>query len=175
MTKKLMTTAVNNSYYNTREYYTITTEKYLVQLTGGSIKFYDRAANRLLATIRGFSYLYTGAVKPDETELMALEKGKHFYIFSLDDFQQRKKVTIPYGCWSMDVLGAFSDDGKVLHIPVIKRDRKGVKSFFICHYTTDEYTLIRMDPISYKEYQAKWEWISRAFRLSKTCNIVPNV
>lgn len=110
MTKKLMTTAVNNSYYNTREYYTITTEKYLVQLTGGSIKFYDRAANRLLATIRGFSYLYTGAVKPDETELMALEKGKHFYIFSLDDFQQRKKSRfhMAAGLWMSLVLSLMT-------------------------------------------------------------------
>ena len=74
------------------EDYIINTDKFIIRITGGSVIISDKKTGAKLNQIKGYNYLYTGDVKPDETELFALENGKHFYIISLEDFTQKLKV-----------------------------------------------------------------------------------
>ncbi len=94
--------------------------------------------------------MYTGDVKPDETECMALENGKHFCIFSLKDFTQIKKVTLPTGYGSVDVCGKYSEDGSILYIPVNGNE--------LCLYETENYTLLRIEDRPDDEKWSDWRW-----------------
>lgn len=141
--------------WDTRDFFTITTDRFVIRITGGSVKFYNKESDSLFNTIKGFNYLYTGDVKPDEAELMALENGKHFYIFSLKDLTQMKRITLPKSYESLDVCGKYSEDGEILYVPVYKFD-DGYK-YYICQYETKNYTLLRMDSISSKEIEC-WKW-----------------
>lgn len=143
--------------YDTSDFFTMTTNSFIIRITGGSVKFYNKESNSLLKTIKGHNYLYTGDVKPDETELMALENGKHFYIFSLKGFSQVKRITLPRGYESIDVYGKYSKNGEALYIPVYKFDKE--YKYYICQYETENYTLIGMDFISNNEIKA-WKWLN---------------
>lgn len=143
--------------WGVRNFFTIATEKIEINITGGSVIFKYKENEELIKTIKGFNYLYTGDVKPDETELMALENGKHFYVFSLSNFEQIKKVTLPRNYESIDVCGKYSEDGKTLYIPVHRFIENEGYIHKICQYETDTYSLIAMDSISKEEF-ARWHW-----------------
>lgn len=133
---------------NARDYFTITTNKHIVRLSGGSVKFYNKENDSLIKTIKGYKYLYTGDINPDETELMALENGKHFYIFSLIDFSEKKRITLPSGYESIDVCGKYSADGNTLYIPIEKYINEKVGyGHWLCQYETENYELLKVEPI----------------------------
>ena len=127
----------------TKAFFTITTENFIIKLTGGSVIILNKKTKEKLKKITGYNYLYTGDVKPDETELFALENGKHFYIISLEDFTQKLKVTLPRSYEALDVYGSFSDDGKFLYVPVHKWSGNGYE-IYLCAYETENYTLLDM-------------------------------
>lgn len=148
-----------NSDINAKEFFTITTDSYIVRISGGSVKFYYKENDVLIKSVKGFKYLYTGDVNVSETEMMALENGKHFYILSLKDFTQTKRVTLPRGYESIDVCGKYSKDGKVLCIPVSKYiDEKERYGYWLCQYETENYTMLKMESIS-REEKDGWSWV----------------
>lgn len=64
-----------NFAFEANDFFTITTAKFVIKITGGSVKLFDKETEHLIHSVKGFNYLYTGDVNPDETELMVL--GKH--------------------------------------------------------------------------------------------------
>ncbi|MBQ4062017.1 MAG: hypothetical protein IJD14_04110, partial [Christensenellaceae bacterium] len=136
--------------FNKREFFTISTDNYIIQITGGSLIIFDKKTNNKLNQIKGYNYLYTGDVKPDEKELFALENGKHFYIISLEDFTQKLRVTLPRSYESIDVFGSFSDDGELLYVPIRKYVDNQYK-YWLCEYETVSYSLAGMKEISKSE------------------------
>ncbi len=100
--------------------FTIRTDCFIIQLTGGDLIIRDIKTSAIINQIKGYNYLYTGDVKPDEKELFALEKGKRFYIVSLEDFKQKMSITLPRSYEAIDVYGSYSEDGKILYVPVYK-------------------------------------------------------
>lgn len=139
-----------NHDWTTTTFFTITTDRFIIRITGGSVKFFDIEKDKLIHANKGFNYLYTGDVKPDESELMALENGNHFYIFSLKDFSQIKKVTLPDGYSSIDKCGRYSEDGSILYIPVSYGD--------LCLFETENYTYLRIEKIPQGSEWNKWFW-----------------
>ena len=140
-----------------RDFFTITSKNFIVKFTGGSIKFYDRQTETLLKLLKGFNYLYTGDIKPDETEVMALENDKHFFIFSLKDFSLIKRITLPKKYNSIDVCGEYSDNGKLLYIPSYCWTGN-TYDWKICIYETENYSLIGMESVSKDEIFTRWHW-----------------
>lgn len=131
--------------WSTNTFFTIYSDSYIVELTGGSIKVFKRKTKEELFRIKGYSYLYTGDIKPDESELFALENGKHFYVFSLKEAVQTKKVTLPRTYESIDLYGTYSKDGKSLFVPVAKYiDETEGYAYWICEYETEAYSLCGM-------------------------------
>ena len=130
--------------------FTIDTDKFQIVLTGGSVLIQDKATGETLNQLKGYKYLYTGDVKPDETELFALENGKHFYVISLTDFTQKLRVTLPRSYESIDVYGTFSEDGESLYIPVHKWGKNGYE-YYLCQYETKTYSLVSMEKISHSK------------------------
>ena len=140
----------------------VTSEHYSIYITGGSVKIYDRVTKVPLKIFSGYQYLYTGDVSPDEKELVALENGKHFYVYSLDDLEQRLRVTLPRGYEAIDVYPFYSEDGNVLYVPVQryiytdKEKERGYFEFSVCKYdVTKKYTLINTEKKDRKLY--RWD------------------
>ena len=133
-----------------RVFFTIITNNYIIQITGGSVIILDKKTSIKIKQIKGYNYLYTGDVKPDESELFALENGKHFYIISLTDYEQKRKVTLPRFYESIDVFGSFSRDGEFLYVPVYKFTDDQYK-YWLCEYETKSYSLVRMTEIDFSE------------------------
>ena len=133
----------NFDWQNTKEFFTIKTDKFIIALTGGSAIIRDKKTGETIQQIKGYNYLYTGDVKPDESELFALENGKHFYVISLKDFTQKLRITLPRSYEAMDVYGSFSEDGKSLCVPVCKYGTKRYL-YYLCEYETENYTLVNM-------------------------------
>ena len=130
--------------------FTIHTDKFIIHITGGSVVISDKKTGTLLNQIKRYNYLYTGDVKPDETELFALENGKHFYIISLEDFTQKLRVTLPRFYEAIDVYGSFSSDGEMLYVPQ-QRWRKDGYEYCLCEYETKTYSLVSMEKIPYSQ------------------------
>lgn len=126
-------------------FFYITTSKFIIHLTGGSLIAFDKN-EKLIKKFKGHNYLYTGDVNPQETEVFALENGKHFYIYSLEDFSLKHKVTLPRSYESIDLYGEFSRDGEFLCVPVMKYVVNEYK-YWLCKYETKNYSLISMEPI----------------------------
>ena len=110
--------------------FTIYGERYTVLLSGGSATVEDGRTGEQLTRFKNFNYLYTGDIKPDETEFFALENGKHFYVFSLETLTQKLRVTLPRRYEAIDVCGRYSEDGKILYVPAYKYDNGYHMSFF---------------------------------------------
>ena len=134
-----------------KAFFTICGERYTVLLSGGSAAVKDGRTGERLARFKGFNYLYTGDIKPDETEFFALENGKHFYVFSLKNFTQRLRVTLPRRYEAIDVCGRYSEDGKILCVPAYKYD-KGY-TYVLFRYETDTYTLVSMEQMRDAEWK----------------------
>ena len=132
--------------YAQRTFFTIRTDRFIIQLTGGSLIIRDIKTSAIIDQIKGYNYLYTGDVKPDEKELFALENGKHFYIVSLEDFKQKMRVTLPRSYEAIDVYGSYSEDGKILYVPVYKYVDEDYK-YWLCEYETTSYSLLSMKEI----------------------------
>ena len=126
--------------------YRVASNQFIVQLTGGSITIWDRQSNERLKSHSGHHYLYTGDISPDESECFALENGKHFYVYSLEDFELRKRVTLPRGYESIDMYGHYSEDGNYIYIPASRWVgneylSQGYYEHAVCKYETETYTL----------------------------------
>lgn len=138
-----------------REFFTIITEHYSIALSGGSVSVSDITTKTKLFTKKGFKYLYTGDVSPDEKVLVALENGKHFYLFSLETLSLLKRVTLPRGYDSTDAYPSFSPDGSELIVPVSRyKDETLGYLFFLCRYDTQNYNLISMTEVSFNDFPA---------------------
>ena len=129
--------------FDQHSYFTIKTDRFIIHITGGSIVISDRITGAKPKQIKGYNYLYTGDVKPDETEIFALENGKHFYVISLEDFTQKLKITLPRFYEAIDVYGSFSSDGNILYVPV-QRWRNNNYEYCLCEYETKSYSLVNM-------------------------------
>lgn len=140
--------------FDQKDFFTITTTRFVIKLTGGSVIFFDKNTGEKIKQLKGYNYLYTGDVNADETVLFALENGKHFYIFSLEDFTQKLRVTLPRTYEAIDVYGSFSKDGKILYIPVQKYVKRGYH-FWLCEYETQDYSLTSMTEIGMDKV-TKW-------------------
>lgn len=141
----------------------ITSDSFTIYITGGSVIIKDKTTGELLKRIKGHHYLYTGDINPDETECFALENGKHFYVYSLKNYELIKRITLPRFYDSIDMFGSYSDDGKFIYIPVqrwVKYEKKkdshlGRYKYELCKYETENYTLVdKTDIESQKEYDA---------------------
>ena len=127
--------------------YNVVSNKFIVQFTGGSIIIKDRHSDEVLKRYTGHHYLYTGDIDPDERSCFALENGKHFYVYSLDDFSLIKRVTLPKCYESIDMYGHYSEDGKFIYIPAsrwvgIVSISDGYYEYVVCKYETENYTLV---------------------------------
>ena len=100
--------------------------------------------------------MYTGDIKPDETEFFALENGKHFYVFSLETLTQKLRVTLPRRYEAIDVCGRYSEDGKILYVPAYKYDNG--YTYVLFRYETDAYSLVSMEQMSDAEWDKEWGW-----------------
>ncbi len=69
----------------------VKSENFFIEITGGSVKITDKHTNELIKIFKGYTYLYTGDIRPDEAEFFALENGKHFYVYSLKNFELIKR------------------------------------------------------------------------------------
>lgn len=139
-----------------KAFFTIYGERYAVLLSGGSATVEDGRTGEQLARFKDFNYLYTGDIKPDESEFFALENGKHFYVFSLADFTQRLRVTLPRRYEAIDVCGRYSEDGKILYVPAQKYDNG--YTYVLCWYETDTYSLLSMEQMRGAEWSKQWGW-----------------
>ena len=134
-------------HYEDKVFFSLTSNTFLVQITGGSVIIKDLRTGNEIKRFKGYNYLYTGDVKPDESELFALENGKHFYIFSLEDYSVRKRVTLPRNYESIDVCGMYSADGAYLYVPIQKYEKEAY-GYWLCKYETESYSLLGMERIS---------------------------
>ena len=139
-----------------KAFFTICGERYTVLLNGGSATVEDGRTGERLARFKNFNYLYTGDIKPDETEFFALENGKHFYVFSLETLTQKLRVTLPRRYEAIDVCGRYSEDGKILYVPAYKYDNG--YTYVLFRYETDAYSLVSMEQMSDAEWDKEWGW-----------------
>ena len=136
--------------------FTIDSKSFIIKITGGSVKIINKQTERLIKEFKGYTYLYTGDVHPEETEFFALENGKHFFVYSLRSFERLKRITLPRTYESIDVCGFYSDEGKVINIPAqryVYEDKAknfGHYEYVLCKYSTDNYDLIEKEPIPSK-------------------------
>ncbi|HIX46826.1 MAG TPA: hypothetical protein H9737_03950 [Candidatus Borkfalkia faecigallinarum] len=137
--------------FGNRDFFTIATDRYKIVMSGGSVSVSDSRTGEQLFQKGGFHYLYTGDVSPDENVLAALENGKHFYIFSLQNFGAPRRVTLPRGYESIDGYPSFSADGDELMVPA-SIYRAGEYHYFLCKYDTAAYHLLSMEEIGDDEF-----------------------
>ena len=160
--------------------YVVETQNYSVSFTGGSIIVSDRKTKQLIKRIKGFTYLYTGAIKSDETQFFALENGKHFYVYSLPGTELIKRITLPRGFASIDVAGFYSDDGKNIIIPASRyvydggtqtyqssmmyfptEVKTGYYEYVLCKYSSETLELAEKEAVAdyseFRKYRSKYE------------------
>lgn len=130
----------------------ITSNRFIVQITGGSVIILDRNTQKLLKRHKGHSYLYTGDISPDEKLSFALENEKYFLVYSLENFELIKRVTLPreYAC--TDMCGHFTEDGKYICIPGSKyipdkHSFGGRYEYALFYYAVDDFSLSQKMPM----------------------------
>lgn len=134
----------------------IVTKRFVIGIMTGRVIFLDRKTKKRLDPIMGFHHLITGDVKCDESELAVLENGKHFHIIDLNTFEVKKKVTVPRGTYTGDVYCTYSDDGKILTVPVQLYDYNDrCYRYFRCEYETENYTLVSKTEIKRENFD-RW-------------------
>ena len=132
--------------------YSVTSNKFIVQITGGSITVLDKQTEMPLKRYKGHHYLYTGDISLDETQCFALENGKHFYVYSLENYELIKRVTLPRGYECIDMYGHYAEDGTQICIPVKrwvgnKVTCEGSYEYVMCQYDAQQLTLMEMTTI----------------------------
>jgi len=132
--------------------YYITSNRFIVQLTGGSIIILDRQTQKQLQRDKGYTNLYTGDISPDEKLCFALENGRHFYVYSLENFERIKRVSLPSGYECIDMYGHFTEDGKYICIPgekwIPKQGACGGRSeYTLFHYDVNSLSLVKKTAI----------------------------
>ena len=126
--------------------YSVSANKFIIQITGGSISILDRQTQALLKRYSGHHYLYTGDISPDEKQCFALENGKHFYVYSLENFELIKRVTLPRGYECIDMYGHYTDDGSQICIPAHRYIKAntisgGYYEYVMCQYDAQQLIL----------------------------------
>ena len=139
--------------FGRRAFFTIETDRFRIVLGGGSVRIFDGQTKELRFRMNGFRYLYTGDVSPDGRLLAALENGKHFYLFSLEDLTLLRRVTLPRGYESIDGYPSFSGDGSELIVPV-SIYRTGEYHYFLCRYEAADCRLRSMQEVGYDAFPA---------------------
>lgn len=137
--------------FSPRYRYTVTSDRFTVEITGGSVVIKDAVSGEIRKCHSGFQHLYTGDISPDESRFFALENGKHFYAFHLPEGDLVKRVTLPRGYESIDVYGFYDADGAVLNIPAqkwisIRGWDEGYYERVLFRYETEAYTLLEKRP-----------------------------
>ena len=128
--------------------YSLESSLYRIEITGGSVRIIDKSTNTLKKECKGYTYLYTGDIHPNETEFFALENGKHFYVYSLDNLGLKQRITLPRTYEAIDVCGFYSDNGETITIPAeryVYEDKEkalGHYEYVLCKYASADYTLI---------------------------------
>ena len=127
--------------------YSVRSNKFIIQITGGSISILDRQTQTPLKRYSGHHYLYTGDISPDEKQCFALENGKHFYVYSLENFELIKRITLPRGYQCIDMYGHYSEDGTQICIPVNRyisanTSSGGYYEYVMCKYDAQQLELI---------------------------------
>lgn len=140
--------------------YCVTSDNFIIQMTGGSITILDRQTQTLLKKHKGHNYLYTGDISPDETQCFALENGKHFYIYSLKNFELIKRVTLPRGYECIDMYGHYTENGQHICIPAhkwigVEYLSLGYYEYVMCQYETQQHTLVEKNIIDNHD-QFRW-------------------
>ena len=142
---------------HTRAFFTIATDRYEIVLRGGSLTIADKTTPSAPFRKKGFRYLYTGDVSPDENVLAALENGKHFYIFSLQNFGAPRRVTLPRGYESLDGYPSFSPDGAQLLVPAVRYDHSADDPgyrFYVCRYDAHTFAPPALEEVGADRYPA---------------------
>lgn len=143
---------VINPYEGSEAFCIIITDRYVIGVKTGRVIFLDKKTKKRLDPIMGFHHLVTGDVKSDGSELVVLENGKHFHVISLETFEVIKTVLLPRSFMAMDVYCTYSDDGKILTVPVSKYDYDKRQYVYLrCEYETKDYTLISKTEITRDE------------------------
>ena len=146
--------------------YLLESSLYKIEITGGSVRIIDKYTNSLKKEFKGYTYLYTGALHPNEFEFFALENGKHFYVYSLENLELKQRITLPRGYDSIDVCGFYSEDGNIINIPAEryvyddKEQELGHYEYIICKYSSIDYTLVEKMDIPDK-HQYLWNDIKK--------------
>lgn len=137
-------------------WYDAKSENFVVRATGGSVVIVDKHTRNVLMRHKGLGYVYTAGIKPDERECFALENGKHFYVYSLKNFELIKRVTLPRCYEAIDVYGSYSEDGKVLTIPLSIKSGAWVHA--LARYETENYSLIGVESVDRENFQ-RCRWV----------------
>ena len=146
--------------------YLLESSLYKIEITGGSVRIIDKYTNSLKKEFKGYTYLYTGALHPNEFEFFAWENGKHFYVYSLENLELKQRITLPRGYDSIDVCGFYSEDGNIINIPAEryvyddKEQELGHYEYIICKYSSIDYTLVEKMDIPDK-HQYLWDDIKK--------------
>lgn len=95
----------------------IVSNSYVVLLSGRTVSIYNHQLT-LLQKLGGFSYVYRGAISPDERLLLCVANDNVFHLVSLADFSVSKhRVRKPY-TGSLEGRGCFARDGAGVYLPV---------------------------------------------------------
>lgn len=137
--------------------YTVTSDRFVITLTGGSIAISNRGTNGSSVRHGGHNYLYTGDISPHETQCFGLENGKHFFVYSLEDLQLIRRVTLPRGYECIDMYGRYSEDGRRICIPAHKwiGQDEGHWDYTLFSYDAQTLQLVGRDTIEDPE---AWHW-----------------
>ena len=96
---------------------TIVSNSYVVLFSGRTVSIYNHQLT-LLQKLGGFSYVYRGAISPDERLLLCVANDNVFHLVSLADFSVSKhRVRKPY-TGSLEGRGCFAHDGAGVYLPV---------------------------------------------------------
>ena len=130
----------------------VTSNRFIVQITGGSIIILDRNTQKQLKRHKGYAYLYTGDISPDEKLCFALENEKYFLVYSLENYELIKRVTLPQEYICTDMCGHFTEDGKYICIPGSKfiPDKHSVGGhyeYMLFYYAVHDCTLFKQTPM----------------------------
>lgn len=95
----------------------VTSNRFIVQITGGSIIILDRNTQKQLKRHKGYAYLYTGDISPDEKLCFALENEKYFLVYSMENYELIKRVTLPRSIFAQICAAILRKTGSTYVFP----------------------------------------------------------